>query len=60
MSLLKIRDMSVLNTPPVNRHPIETVVEEFNPDIIAEAIRKEIARGGQIFFSTTASRVSRK
>ncbi|MGO8694485.1 MAG: transcription-repair coupling factor [Rectinemataceae bacterium] len=50
MSLLKIRDMSVLNTPPVNRHPIETVVEEFNPDIIAEAIRKEIARGGQIFY----------
>jgi transcription-repair coupling factor (superfamily II helicase) len=50
MSLLKIRDMSVLNTPPVNRHPIETVVEEFNPDIVAEAIRKEIARGGQVFY----------
>ncbi|HTX73747.1 MAG TPA: transcription-repair coupling factor [Rectinemataceae bacterium] len=50
MSLLKIRDMSVLNTPPVNRHPIETVVEEFNPEIIAEAIRKEIARGGQVFY----------
>jgi transcription-repair coupling factor (superfamily II helicase) len=50
MSLLKIRDMSVLNTPPVNRHPIETVVEEFNPAIIAEAIRKEVARGGQVFY----------
>jgi transcription-repair coupling factor (superfamily II helicase) len=50
MSLLKIRDMSVLNTPPVNRHPIETVVEEFDPEIIAKAIRSEIARGGQVFY----------
>ncbi|MDA8424706.1 MAG: transcription-repair coupling factor [Treponema sp.] len=50
MSLLKIRDMSVLNTPPVNRHPIETVVEEFNPELIAEAIRKEVTRGGQVFY----------
>ena len=50
MSLLKIRDMSVLNTPPFNRQPIETVVEEFNPEIVAEAIRKEVARGGQIFY----------
>jgi transcription-repair coupling factor (superfamily II helicase) len=50
MSLLKIRDMSVLNTPPVNRHPIETVVEEFNPELIAQAIRGEIARGGQVFY----------
>jgi transcription-repair coupling factor (superfamily II helicase) len=50
MSLLKIRDMSVLNTPPVNRHPIETVVEEFNPALIAEAIRAEVARGGQVFY----------
>jgi transcription-repair coupling factor (superfamily II helicase) len=50
MSLLKIRDMSVLNTPPFNRQPIETVVEEFNPEIVAEAIRKEIERGGQVFY----------
>jgi transcription-repair coupling factor (superfamily II helicase) len=50
MSLLKIRDMSVLNTPPYNRQPIETVVEEFNPAIVAEAIRNEIARGGQVFY----------
>ena len=46
MSLLKIRDMSVLNTPPINRHRIETVVEEFYAAIIADAIRKEVARGG--------------
>ncbi len=50
MSLLKIRDMSVLNTPPYNRQPIETVVEEFNPEIIAEAIRREVERGGQVFY----------
>jgi transcription-repair coupling factor (superfamily II helicase) len=50
MSLLKIRDMSVLNTPPFNRQAIETVVEEFNPEIIADAIRQEVARGGQVFY----------
>jgi len=50
MSLLKIRDMSVLQTPPANRQPIQTMVEEFNPDIVARAIRAEIARGGQVFY----------
>jgi transcription-repair coupling factor (superfamily II helicase) len=50
MSLLKIRDMSVLNTPPSNRHAIETVVEEFDPAMIADAIRREVARDGQVFY----------
>ncbi|HUX41024.1 MAG TPA: transcription-repair coupling factor [Rectinemataceae bacterium] len=50
MSLLKIRDMSVLQTPPVNRHPIETVVEEFDPEVVARAIRQEVERGGQVFY----------
>jgi transcription-repair coupling factor (superfamily II helicase) len=50
MSLLKIRDMSVLQTPPINRHPIETVVEEFDPGIVARAIRQEVERGGQVFY----------
>lgn len=50
MSLLKIRDLSVLNTPPVNRHPIQTSVEEFNPETVASAIRFEIERGGQVFY----------
>ncbi len=50
MSLLKIRDLSVLSTPPNNRHPIQTVVDEFQPDLIAQAIRREVERGGQIFF----------
>lgn len=50
MSLLKIRDMSVLRTAPVNRQPIETFVQEFNEDLIAKAIRAEVERGGQVFF----------
>jgi transcription-repair coupling factor (superfamily II helicase) len=50
MSLLKIRDMSLLATPPQNRHPIETVIAEFNEERLAQAIRQEVERGGQIFF----------
>ena len=50
MSLLKIRDMSLLATAPLNRHPIETSIEELNDERIAEAIRNEAERGGQVFF----------
>lgn len=50
MSLMKVRDMSLLSTPPQNRHPIETVIGEFNEETIVAAIRKEIQRGGQVFF----------
>lgn len=50
MSLLKIRDMSLITTPPIDRRPIETHVEEFREDLIAEAIRYEIQRGGQVFY----------
>jgi transcription-repair coupling factor (superfamily II helicase) len=50
MSLLKIRDMSVLATPPQNRRPIETVIEEWNEERITSAIRREVERGGQVFF----------
>ncbi|HOX92685.1 MAG TPA: CarD family transcriptional regulator, partial [Spirochaetales bacterium] len=50
MSMLKIRDLSVLSTPPNNRHPIRTVVDEFQPDLIAQAIRQEIERDGQVFY----------
>ncbi|MDR2109780.1 MAG: transcription-repair coupling factor [Spirochaetaceae bacterium] len=50
MSLLKIRDMSLLATAPQNRRPIETVIEELNEDRLAAAIRREVERGGQIFF----------
>ncbi len=50
MSLTSIRDMSVINTPPENRLPIETYTLEFNEDIIRDAILKEIQRGGQAYF----------
>lgn len=50
MSLLKIRDMSLLATPPQNRHPIETAIAEFNGDRVAMAIRREVERGGQVFY----------
>ncbi|MBN2531520.1 MAG: transcription-repair coupling factor [Spirochaetales bacterium] len=50
MALTRIRDMSILNTPPQNRLPIETFVLEFNQEIISLAIRKEVERGGQVFF----------
>ncbi|MCD6122118.1 MAG: transcription-repair coupling factor, partial [Spirochaetales bacterium] len=50
MSLMKIRDMSILNTPPQNRQPIETVVAEFNEQLIKEAIEREIQRDGQVFY----------
>ncbi|WDI36657.1 transcription-repair coupling factor [Entomospira culicis] len=50
MSLVKIRDLSMLKTPPANRKPVETFVHEFEPDLIAKAIRKELERQGQIFY----------
>jgi transcription-repair coupling factor (superfamily II helicase) len=50
MSLMKIRDMSLLATPPPGRHPIETFVGEYNEKKMAQAIRSEVERGGQIFF----------
>ncbi len=50
MSLAGIRDMSVLEEPPVDRLPIQTFVMEHNNEIIREAINREIARGGQIYY----------
>ncbi len=50
MSLVKIRDLSTLKTPPANRQPIETFVEEFDKERIQNAIRTEINRGGQVFY----------
>jgi transcription-repair coupling factor (superfamily II helicase) len=49
-SLMGARDLSIINTPPPNRHPIITEVHAFNDDIIREAIDYEISRGGQVFF----------
>ncbi|MBQ9377008.1 MAG: transcription-repair coupling factor [Schwartzia sp.] len=50
MSLAGARDMSVIETPPEERYPIQTYVIESNDDVIAGAIRREIKRGGQIYF----------
>jgi transcription-repair coupling factor (superfamily II helicase) len=50
MALMKVRDMSILNSAPQNRLPIETVVTEFNDELVARAIREEIGRGGQVYY----------
>lgn len=49
-SLMGARDLSIINTPPPNRHPIHTELNVFNSDTIKEAIDYEISRGGQVFF----------
>ena len=50
MSLVGIRDMSVLEEPPVDRHPIQTFVTEHNDEMIREAITRELARNGQVYY----------
>ena len=50
MSLVGIRDMSVLEEPPVDRLPIQTYVLEHNEEIIREAINRELARNGQVYY----------
>jgi len=49
-SLMAARDLSVITTPPPNRHPVETSVIRFGEEIIRDAIIYEISRGGQTFF----------
>ncbi|NJB71773.1 transcription-repair coupling factor (superfamily II helicase) [Saonia flava] len=49
-SLMAARDLSVINTPPPNRYPIESQVIRFNEEIIRDAVSYEIQRGGQVFF----------
>ncbi|MBP5739576.1 MAG: transcription-repair coupling factor, partial [Spirochaetia bacterium] len=50
MSLLKIRDLSVLETPPRNRRPIETFVQPYSMETVRKAILQEISRGGQVYY----------
>ena len=50
MSLVGIRDMSVLEEPPMDRLPVQTFVLEHNEEIIREAINRELARGGQVYY----------
>ena len=50
MSLIGIRDMSILEEPPQDRVPIQTYVMEYNGEMVREAICREIARGGQVYY----------
>jgi transcription-repair coupling factor (superfamily II helicase) len=49
-SMMGARDLSVINTPPPNRYPVQTELHTFNEDIVREAISFELQRGGQVFF----------
>ena len=50
MSLIGIRDMSVLEEPPVDRVPIQTYVMEYNDEMVREAINRELSRNGQVYY----------
>ena len=50
MSIVGVRDMSVIYEPPQNRKPVQTYVMEHDPEIIKEAITKELERGGQVYY----------
>jgi transcription-repair coupling factor (superfamily II helicase) len=50
MSLMGAKDFSVINTSPLNRLPIKTVVVEYDADLITQAIKRELVRQGQVFF----------
>ena len=49
-SLMGARDLSIINTPPPNRQPIQTELQVFNEEVIRDAVYYEIERGGQVFF----------
>lgn len=50
MSMLGIRDLSIIETPPTNRYPVQTYVMETNPTVIRDAILREMDRGGQVYY----------
>lgn len=50
MALVNIRDMSVIETPPEDRYPVQTYVAEYSLEMVREAIRRELNRGGQVFY----------
>jgi len=49
-SLMGARDLSIINTPPPNRQPVETRLQHYDADTIREAVQYEVGRGGQVFF----------
>lgn len=50
LSLVGARDISVIETPPEERYPVQTFVVEFSEDLVREAIRRELGRGGQVYY----------
>ncbi len=50
MALTGARDLSVIETAPTNRHPIQTIVKTYEEKVVVDAIRHEIRRGGQVFY----------
>lgn len=49
-SMMGARDLSIINTPPPNRYPVQTEIRNFNEEFLRDAIMYELARGGQVFF----------
>ncbi|TND07583.1 MAG: transcription-repair coupling factor (superfamily II helicase) [Bacteroidetes bacterium] len=49
-SLMSARDLSVINTPPANRYPVQTELHTFSEELIRDAVMQEVQRGGQVFF----------
>ncbi len=49
-SLMGARDLSIINTPPANRFPVQTTLRSFGEEVISDAIGYEVSRGGQVFF----------
>ena len=50
MSMLGVRDLSVIETPPENRFPVQTYVVEYSPTLVREAVERELARDGQVYY----------
>jgi transcription-repair coupling factor (superfamily II helicase) len=50
MSMVGLRDMSVIRTPPEDRYPVQTYVVEYSDSLVRDAIARELARGGQVFY----------
>ncbi len=50
MAMVGMRDMSAIETPPEDRFPVQTYVMEYNPELVQSVIRRELARGGQVYY----------
>ena len=50
LALMGARDLSVIESPPINRRPVETIIKNYHPDTVCGAITREISRGGQVFY----------